>query len=701
MGVGLKRVAVLFVAAIILAGLPAAEVGAAGPLSGRGHGLVEGRYVVVYENAVADPRASTRALERSVGFRSRHVFEHALKGFSATLTEGQLRSLRANPKVAFVAVDREVQATEVVPLTAGDTSPTGVARIGAGTASTAREASTANVAVIDTGIDLEHPDLNAVHGVNCTGTALADDDNGHGTHVAGTIGAKNDGAGVVGVAPGTKLFAAKVLTAEGGGTTSSVLCGIDWVTSTRTDADPSNDIAVANMSLGGAGPAVKPCATTTDPEHLAICRSVAAGVTYVVAAGNQGWDFDYASVPDVPAAYPEVLTVTAMSDGDGISGGATKPACEANAVDDSYARFSNFAATSAGAAHTIAGPGSCITSTMPGGGYAAMSGTSMASPHVAGAVALCLGEDGVAGPCSGLTPAQIITKMRTDAQAQPAAYGFIGDPGHPVSGAYFGYLATAGLSRVPVDSVAPAVSSTVPASAAVAVSPGAAVSITFSEEMNARATESAFSLKRTGSSYTVPGTFSWSGTTMSFAPSAPLAQGTNYTATVTTTAADVAGNRLAASKTWSFKTLTNVSAAPASTSIMTGSLRSGTASRLSVADGLYYEVNSSSYQTAWYGRFTNVTNSLGDLSITYKGKLSRTCTQTLSLYRWHTASWVDVDSRTVGTTPVLITTAVSGTLADYVSGSSGSGDLRLRVRCQTTGSFVSSGDQMRISYSKP
>ncbi len=195
------------------------------------------------------------------------------------------------------------------------------------------------------------------------------------------------------------------------------------------------------MSLGGLGDDYSACAG--DPLHLAICNSTDAGVVYTAAAGNNGWDWG-APPPDVPAWFPEVLTVTAMADSDGQPGGTGgAPSCRPAEVDDRRASFSNFSHDADDDRHAVAAPGVCIRSTWPGGGYATLSGTSMAAPHVAGLVALCMGEGGAAGPCTGLAPADVIQRIRADAQARAtAANGFQGDPLQPL-GRYFGHLASA------------------------------------------------------------------------------------------------------------------------------------------------------------------------------------------------------------------------------------------------------------------
>jgi subtilisin len=155
-----------------------------------------------------------------------------------------------------------------------------------------------------------------------------------------------------------------VLGKNGGGNTSRILCGIDWVTSTRTDSDPSNDIQVANMSPGQKGSDDGACGTLNkDPIHTAICAATGNGVLFVVAAGNSGVDL----AQFVPGAYDEVLTVTSMTDWDRIPGGLGEPA-DAGSIcansfgsafsdfpDDAGTIFSNYAANAADAAHTIVG----------------------------------------------------------------------------------------------------------------------------------------------------------------------------------------------------------------------------------------------------------------------------------------------------------------------------------------------------------
>ena len=443
--------ALVLLLGLVVGALPGAAAAAPPPRTESAPGdrraaHVPDRYIVVYRSSVADSRAKTDRLEQARGFRADHRYSRALKGFAAKLSGPQVAALAEDPDVESISPDRPVRASGAVPLEAGDTVPRGMRRIEAATSETARQASTAGVAVLDTGIDLDHPDLNAVDGVNCVASGPAEDDHGHGTHVAGTVAASNNGAGVTGVAPGTKVHAVKVLDSTGAGAWSSIICGIDWVTATRTDADPANDIAVANLSLGGSGPAVGRCAGTADPLHRAICNSTNVGVTLVVAAGNDAWDFDYPQNPTLPAAYPEVLTVTAAADSDGLPGGSGGLACDGVQTDDSYASFSNFAATAAGAAHLVAAPGSCVLSTRVGGTYTTMSGTSMATPHVAGLVALCLGEGGTPGPCAGLPAARVMAKIRADAEAHTTSdpnYGFTGDPLRLVAGRSYGYLAWA------------------------------------------------------------------------------------------------------------------------------------------------------------------------------------------------------------------------------------------------------------------
>ena len=394
--------------------------------------VVPGRYIVVLKDD-ADAQKVAEAHSR-FGAEVTSVYQHALQGYAAKIPSARLSDVKADPRVKFVESDRTAVAF-------GQTMPTGVDRIQGELSSTQSGNGSGSVdvdvAVIDTGINKTHPDLNVVGGRNFASWFLSkdgndkyEDGNGHGTHVAGTIAAKDDGNGAVGVAPGARLYGVKVLSNSGTGYQSWIINGIDWVTA------HADTIDVANMSLGGTG---TDGSCGSNAYHMAICKSVAAGVTYTVAAGNSNADFQNF----VPATYSEVLTVTAVSDSDGLPGGkGAAPRCRTGEKDDYAATFSNYANLPADQAHTIAAPGVCIYSTWKNGGYNTISGTSMASPHVAGAAALCIATSGTTGKCTG-GPSDVMEDLRSDASASTWAQsnGFTGDPLHsPTAGRYYGYL---------------------------------------------------------------------------------------------------------------------------------------------------------------------------------------------------------------------------------------------------------------------
>ncbi len=396
-------------------------------------------YVVTLHDWVDNTAEVVEDLSNRSGFVTQYEYAHALQGFAAVLDPVQLERVAGDARVAFVERDATFKATTLTATASGETTPLGVRRIGAATLLSTHAESTTNVAVLDTGIDLANGDLLARDGVNCIKSgAAAQDDNGHGTNVAGIIGARNQGAGVIGVAPGTRLYSVKVLNSRGTGTLSQILCGIDWLTANAS----SLNIRVANMSVAASGSDDGNCgATKGDAQHKAICRSVSAGISYVASAGNAKKDF----ATTVPAAYAQVLTATAMTDTDGTAGGLGKaPSCKKGEADDRYAAYSNFAVGTTAAAHTIAAPGTCVSSTKLGGGTSTYYGTSQAAPHVAGTVALCYGSGDTAGPCAQLDPAAVIARIRDDANARATSTnGFLGDPTRPLSGKYFGPLVAA------------------------------------------------------------------------------------------------------------------------------------------------------------------------------------------------------------------------------------------------------------------
>ncbi|MET9893471.1 S8 family serine peptidase [Streptomyces sp. NPDC006465] len=310
-----------------------------------------------------------------------------------------------------------------------------------------------NVAVLDTGISNAQPDLNVRGGVDClSGTPVVpgasfDDPDGHGTEVAGVVGAKDNGIDVVGIAPGTPVWAVKVADDQEQITDSAALCGLDWITATRTDGDPANDITIANMSFGGPGSDDGACGTTNaDAEHVAVCGAVRAGVTLVAAAGNEHRDLGQR----VPATYDEVLTATAMADFDGRPGGKGVAQCYGfdhaffgESDDEAALEFSNFARSVADRRHTVAAPGVCMETTEPPGSpYTWVDGTSYAAPVVTGVTALCVSV----GRCGTDSPGRNLRTIVDDAKranTKQPRYGFFGDPLRPIPGRFYGHLVTA------------------------------------------------------------------------------------------------------------------------------------------------------------------------------------------------------------------------------------------------------------------
>jgi aqualysin 1 len=299
---------------------------------------------------------AVQAYENSYAFRSTHVYSAALRGFAAHLNANQIAALEQDPNVEYVEADGTMQAI-------AQTLPWGINKIDADISSTKAgngSGAITNVRayIIDTGIDVTHTDLNVVNHVNFAGGPNYDC-NGHGTHVSGTVAARDNTVAVVGAAPGVPLTGVKVLGCGGSGTTSGVIKGVDWVTANAVKP------AVANMSLGGGA------STTLDN---AVKNSASKGIFYAIAAGNSG---------DSACKYSPARAGTA-------NGIATVAATDSSDREPSWSNY--------GSCVDIWAPGVNILSTKNGGGTTTLSGTSMASPHVAGGAALYLSQHTSASP---------------------------------------------------------------------------------------------------------------------------------------------------------------------------------------------------------------------------------------------------------------------------------------------------------------
>ena len=363
-----------------------ADPGPTGPAARPTGTPSDGRVIVVLRAGVGAEAAATHA--RGLGARVERTFKNAMLGYAATVSPGQARRLAQDPDVLAIVPDERISGADT--LTA-QTKPTGVRRVFGQLSPAAQidgvdQRVDADVAIYDTGIDPTHTDLNVVGGYNCTGSNRANwmDKQGHGTHVAGTVGAIDNANGVVGVAPGVRLWAVRILDAKGEGYLSWWICGLDWIAAQVDPADPSRPLIEAvNMSVTRWGSDDRNCGKTNDDVlHQAICRVTDCGITVVAAAANESGP----ASKRVPAAYNEVITVSALADTDGKPGGLGGNRCWSWGtydVDDTFANFSNY-----GADVDLIAPGKCIWSTMRGETYGYSSGTSMAAPHVTGAVAL-------------------------------------------------------------------------------------------------------------------------------------------------------------------------------------------------------------------------------------------------------------------------------------------------------------------------
>jgi subtilisin family serine protease len=362
-----------------------------------------GRYIVVVADG-ASIRAATPAGSTRV-----QRYSHVLHGYAADMSASQAAALLRDPAVTSVVPDAPVRIElgDVAAAKSHSTeiAPFGVVRIGGLDSPTARidardQRVHVDIAVLDTGVDKTHPDINYAGGKNCTSLPGGPgyDPQGHGTLVAGVAAAIDNHYGVVGVAPGAKIWSVRVLDADGTGTDSETLCGLDWV------AAHADRLEVVNYSILIDGPDTPDCgAADNDTLHEAVCDVVGRGVTFVAAAGNSHVD----TSDTVPAAYDETIAVSAMADYDGRPGGLapTAPACQGLGDDDHFATFSNY-----GADIDLAAPGVCVSSTYPvwlcpqpaTQCYAtAFGGTSFSAPHVAGAAALYIATH------PGATPAAV------------------------------------------------------------------------------------------------------------------------------------------------------------------------------------------------------------------------------------------------------------------------------------------------------
>lgn len=321
---------------------------------------IEGQYIVVMRQGAqaAANRLAAAAEARRNGAQVQREYGTALQGFAAVLPARALEALRRNPNIAYIEADQTITLNATQSPATGGLDRVDQRALPLNNSYTYNFTGSGVTAyIIDTGVRISHTDFGgrAVSGFDAIDGGSADDCNGHGTHVAGTVG-----GGTYGVAKEVRVVGVRVLNCQGSGSNSQVIAGIDWVTGNHAAGAP----AVANMSLGGSA---------SSALDTAVRNSIADGITYAVAAGNSNAN----ACNQSPARVAEAITV-----------GSTTTA-------DARSSFSNY-----GTCLNIFAPGSSITSAWYTSDTATntISGTSMASPHVAGAAALFVHQNGSSSP---------------------------------------------------------------------------------------------------------------------------------------------------------------------------------------------------------------------------------------------------------------------------------------------------------------
>ena len=340
--------------------------------------IIPGQYVVVFNEEVKGLKSKGATYKANLDKVSKkgadvlakanikprkflQTYASAIEGFALNLTDSEVAKLRKQPGIN-VYPDKMVALGKpnVVPVQPPQSVPWGITRVGYGDYTGTHKAW-----IIDTGIDLDHPDLNVNITLSKTFVArtyTAEDDNGHGTHCAGIVAAKNNDIGVIGVASNAYVVPVKVLDKTGRGAYSIIIAGVDYVAATATAGD------AANLSLGGG---------VYEPIDLAVINLGIAGVYVAMAAGNEEDDANYHS----PARANGVNLYTVS-------------ACD---INDNWAYFSNYGNPPI----EFCAPGYSIYSTYKGDSYTTMSGTSMAAPHVCGLLLLTGGNVNTDGNVNG------------------------------------------------------------------------------------------------------------------------------------------------------------------------------------------------------------------------------------------------------------------------------------------------------------